>query len=98
MHLSNVRNALYVRESQATKQDHTDLLEEFQSMTDISFLRHAHTNYDFLFFTEDREQLFAAVYRSCKKKSPRTDTPLAPIATTTKCSYCHHSEFSPSFS
>ncbi|CZR68607.1 uncharacterized protein PAC_18506 [Phialocephala subalpina] len=68
----------------------TECAIQFQSMTDISFLRHPHPNYDYLFFTEDREHLFAAVYRSCKKKSIRVDTPLAPQATTTKCTYCHH--------
>ncbi|KAF8854777.1 hypothetical protein BDZ45DRAFT_28653 [Acephala macrosclerotiorum] len=68
----------------------TECAIQFQSMTDISFLRHPHPNYDYLFFTEDREHLFAAVYRSCKKKAMRVDTPLAPQATVTKCTYCHH--------
>jgi len=83
------------RSVQGVQQSHasvecTECAIQCQSMTDISFLRHPHSNYDFLFFTEDREQLFAAVYRSCKKKSPRNDTPLAPTPGTTKCSYCHH--------
>ena len=68
------------------------LLVDFHSMTDIAFLRHSHSNYNFVFFTNDREQVFASTYRNCKKKAARVDIPLAPTESSVDCSYCQHSK------
>jgi hypothetical protein len=67
------------------------LLVDFHSMTDIAFLRHSHSNYNYVFFTNNREQVFASTYRSCKKKAARVDIPLAPTEASVECSYCQHS-------
>jgi len=61
-------------------------------MTDIAFLRHSHSNYSYVFFTNDREEIFASTYRNCKKKAARVDIPLAPTETSVECSYCQHSK------
>jgi hypothetical protein len=61
-------------------------------MTDIGFLRHSHSNYNYVFFTNEREQVFASTYRNCKKKAARVDVPLAPTETSVECSYCQHSK------
>lgn len=67
----------------------TECSSQFQTMTDIAFLRHPHSNYDYVFM-KDREQVFASTYQSCKKKAARVDIPLAPTETSVKCSYCQH--------